>query len=69
MAAGGASSLDEMFARMSAGAGGRGQVVSEDGSLGRIDDEPDDARGSLLRGAAAPSSFLDTKTMWKRGFK
>ncbi len=66
-AAGGAGSLDEMFARMSAGPGGRGQVVaSEDGGLGRVDDEPGD---SLLRGAAAQSGFLDAKPGWKRGFK
>jgi hypothetical protein len=56
-----------MFARMSAGPGGRGQVVaSEDGGLGRVDDEPGD---SLLRGAAAQSGFLDAKPGWKRGFK
>ena len=61
-AAGGASSLDEMFARMSAGPSGRaGQVASDDGGLGRIDSgDTDDARGSLL---------LEAKPPWKRGFK
>ena len=67
-AAGGASSLDELFARMSAG-GRTGQVASDDGSHERIDaDDPDDGRGSLLRGTAQ-YSHADNKSAWKRGFK
>lgn len=66
--AGGASSLDEMFARMSRG-GGRGNSDGGYGGTGRIDDDgdEDDSRQRML-GGARESSQLDSKHGWKRSW-
>ena len=64
-AAGGASSLDEMFARMADGGGTHARGQSHDGGRHAVDGQ-DSERGGML---GRIDDDLDAKPAWKRSWK